>query len=277
DGMRGAQGELGGRLYRTGDVGRRWADGRVEYVGRRDEQVKVRGYRIELGEVETVLRGHGSVGAAVVIVSGAVGGAKRLVAYVVGTVGEAGGNGSVEARGELGVAELREYLKQRLPDYMVPSVIVELETLPLTANGKVDRRALPEAEVLRSAAGKEMPGNAVEELVAGIWSEVLEVTEVGRHEDFFDLGGHSLLATQVISRMREAFEMEIPLRKIFETPTVAGLATTVLQNGEDEAKVMRAAELVLRIAQLSDQEVEMMLIDSSQGGQISTEGESGEL
>jgi len=255
------RGAPGARLYRTGDMGRRWKDGRLEFVGRRDEQVKVRGFRIELGEVEATLRAHREVREALVMVRAENGGEKRLVAYVVGAATE--GNGG----------ELRQYLKQRLPEYMVPSAIVALSEMPLTANGKIDRRALPGPEHTRNESEpKEPAGNAVEELVAGIWSDVLGIGEVGRSEDFFELGGHSLLATQVISRIREAFEVEIPLRKMFEAPTVAGLATSVLQSAEDEAKTVRAAELQLRIAKLSDQEVEMML--SHQGFAPHVYGES---
>jgi len=207
-------GEAGRRLYRTGDVGRYRKDGELEYVGRRDEQVKLRGYRIELGEIEVVLRGRAGVREATVIMRGEESGEQRLVAYVVGA-GEAGA---------VAVEELREYLQERLPEYMVPWAIVRLAELPLTANGKVDRRALPAPERSRTGAGYVGPRSPVEETVAGIWGAVLGVEKVGIHDNFFELGGHSLLATQVISRVRNVFGQELGLRSLFEAPTVAGLA-----------------------------------------------------
>ena len=210
-------GEAGRRLYRTGDVGRYRKDGELEYVGRRDEQVKMRGYRIELGEIEVVLRGHEGVREATVIMRAEESGEQRLVAYVVGA-GEAGA---------VAVEELREYLQERLPEYMVPWAIVRLPELPLTTNGKVDRRALPAPERSRSGAGYVGPRSPVEETVAAIWGKVLGVEKVGIHHNFFELGGHSLLATQVISRVRNVFGQEIALRSLFEAPTVAGLAQRI--------------------------------------------------
>jgi acyl-coenzyme A synthetase/AMP-(fatty) acid ligase len=171
----GYSGVSGARVYHSGDVGRYRADGELEYVGRRDEQVKLRGYRIELGEVEAVLREHSEVSEAVVIMR-AEGGDQQLVAYVVG--------------GEAGAVELREYLRERLPEYMAPSAIVRLAELPLTANGKVDRRALPAPERRAIAAGYVGPRSPVEETVAGIWANVLGVEKVGIHDNLFELGGH---------------------------------------------------------------------------------------
>src|SRR6266508_4502962 len=207
----------GERLYRTGDIGRWLRDGNIEFIGRRDEQVKIRGYRIELGEIETRLAEHAAVAQAAVMAREEAGG-KRLVAYVVMKDGEASR-----------VSELREYLKERLPDYMAPGVYVRLERLPLTANGKVDKKALPQPD----EAGRELdesyqePRTEVEEVMAGIWRQVLGVERVGTEDNFFELGGHSLLATRVVSRIREVFKVELPLRTIFEEERLAGLSRRV--------------------------------------------------
>ncbi|HYV13035.1 MAG TPA: amino acid adenylation domain-containing protein [Pyrinomonadaceae bacterium] len=209
-------GREGDTLYRTGDVGRYLPDGGVEPLGRRDFQVKIRGFRVELGEIEAVLGLHAGVREAVVITREDAGREKRLVGYVVPQEGD--------HRLE---AELRSYLKERLPDYMVPSAFVILEALPLTPNGKVDRRSLPEPLLGSDADEPAAPRTPVEEVVAGVWSTVLGVERVGLNDNFFELGGHSLLATQVIARVRTAFRVEVPLRRIFETPTVAGMAAWI--------------------------------------------------
>ncbi|HEV2800655.1 MAG TPA: amino acid adenylation domain-containing protein [Pyrinomonadaceae bacterium] len=203
----------GARLYRTGDVARWRADGQLEFLGRRDEQVKLRGYRIELGEVEATLAGHGGVrGCAVMLRDVAC--TPALVAYVTG-----------EADG----GELREYLAKQLPSYMVPQRIVKVEALPLTANGKVDRKALPDPDVQETnAAGNyNPPRTQTEEIVCGIWADVLGLGRVGTGENFFELGGHSLLVTQVVARVRAVFGVEIPLRVLFETPLVEAVAAEV--------------------------------------------------
>ena len=206
--------EAGGRLYRTGDLVRYLSDGNIEFIGRRDEQVKLRGFRIELGEIESVLGAHTSVRECVVVVIGEAD-HKRLVAYVVGAEAV---DGSV----------LRAYLKDSLPEYMVPSAFVTLEEIPLTPNGKVDRKALPEPEwVAEASSGFVAARTLVEEVLTGIWEQVLDVERVGVHDNFFELGGHSLLATQVISRVRESFSVELPLRVIFESPTIAESAAIV--------------------------------------------------
>ncbi|HSE18628.1 MAG TPA: amino acid adenylation domain-containing protein, partial [Pyrinomonadaceae bacterium] len=208
----------GERLYRTGDVGRWLQDGSLEYLGRKDEQVKLRGFRIELGEIEAVLLRHEQVKEAVVIVKKNESGDKQLVAYLTGEPG-------------LLITELRVFLKQQLPDYMIPGAFVVLESLPLTPNGKIDRRVLLEMESGRAKAEQEMvqPRTPIEEVLLGIWSSVLRLEEIGVEEDFFDLGGHSLLATQVMSRVREAFGVEVALRLLFEWPTIAGLAQQIEQ------------------------------------------------
>jgi amino acid adenylation domain-containing protein len=209
-----------GRLYRTGDRVRWMADGTLEYLGRLDEQVKIRGFRIELGEIEAALRQAPGVTDCTVVARVDETGDRRLVAYVVG---------AMEAEG------LREHLRRSLPEYMVPAVFVMLEALPLTSNGKLDRKALPAPEYAADADRYVAPRTPTEEVLAGIWAEVLRLERVGVEESFFDLGGHSLVATRVVSRIREVFAIELPLRALFEGPTVATLAKAVEE--------MRRAEL----------------------------------
>ncbi|HEY3581717.1 MAG TPA: condensation domain-containing protein, partial [Pyrinomonadaceae bacterium] len=210
--------EPGARLYRTGDLARYRSSGDLELLGRIDHQVKLRGLRIELAEIEAALNLHDDVREAVVLAREDRVGEKRLVAYVV-------------ARQEQSpsLRSLRGFLKERLPEYMVPSAFVFLDALPLTANGKVDRQALPAPTSARPESGETFvaPSTPAEEVLAGIWAELLGVEQVGIHDNFFELGGHSLLATQVVSRVREFFRVEIALRQVFETPTVAGLAQSI--------------------------------------------------
>jgi amino acid adenylation domain-containing protein/non-ribosomal peptide synthase protein (TIGR01720 family) len=213
-------GKTGERLYRTGDMVRWSAAGELEFLGRGDHQVKVRGFRIELGEIEAVLAAHPGVQEAVVTVSPE---GQRLIAHLVTVSGAA--PELAETPETPTITELRAYLRERLPEYMVPGAIAFLPSLPLTANGKVDRKALSEWE----GGGLALPLGAVprtveEELLAGIWEEVLGVEAVGRSESFFELGGHSLLATQVVSRVRQILGVDLPVRALFESPTVAALA-----------------------------------------------------
>ncbi|MEW5926854.1 MAG: non-ribosomal peptide synthase/polyketide synthase [Gemmatimonadota bacterium] len=206
--------EPGGRLYATGDRARFLADGRIEHLGRADDQVKVRGFRIEPGEVESALAGHPGVRRAVVAARDDLAGGKRLVAYVVPA-----------AEPAPSPRELRAWLRRTLPEHMVPGVVVTLDRLPLTPGGKVDRRALPEPEA--GAAGEAefvAPSTPVQEILAEIWAAVLDAGSVGAADDFFALGGHSLLGTQVVARVRDALGVELPLRALFEAPTLAGLA-----------------------------------------------------
>ncbi len=207
-------GAAGARLYRTGDLARYRDDGQLEFLSRIDQQVKVRGHRIELGEIETVLMRHPAVRSAVAVTREDVAGDTRLTAYLV----------LRESAQPPPTGEWRGYVKEALPDYMVPQAFVLLESLPLTPNGKVDRRALPEPERAGAAASHAAPGNAVEEVVAGIWCAVLNVERVGPQDNFFELGGHSLLATQIVSRVREALRAEVPLRLLFETRNLAEFA-----------------------------------------------------
>ena len=236
--------EAGARLYRTGDVGRYLSNGNIEHLGRLDDQVKLRGFRIELGEIEAVLASHPAVREAAVVLREDKSGDKRLVAYVT----------SEETTG----AVLRDYLRARVPEYMVPTAFVMLERLPLTPNGKVDRRALPsDAMSLVLGSGYVAPRTVVEEIVASIWSQLLDVERIGVADNFFELGGHSLLATQVISRVRDAFGQEVALRSLFEQPTVAGLAQTIERaqragvglNAPPLVPISRNVELPLSFAQ----------------------------
>ena len=203
----------GQRLYRTGDRARWQASGQLEFLGRRDHQVKVRGYRIELGEIEVMLLGHRDVEQAVV----ALDREQRLVGYVVKRSGV----------GELTVEQLRSYLQERLPSYMVPGAFVIVDRFPLTTSGKVDRKALPEPQWVSLKEEHEVAFTAEEEILCGIFCGVLKQVRVGINNNFFEIGGHSLLATQVVSRVRTAFGVELTVRDLFEAPTAAGLAERV--------------------------------------------------
>jgi len=212
-------GGLGERMYRTGDLVRWNPDGNLEFVGRADDQVKIRGFRIEPGEIETVLRDHPQVVQAAVIAREDQPGGKRLVAYVVAAEGQ-------ECQPELS----REFVRQRLPEYMVPAAVVVLESLPLTPNGKLDKAALPAPE-FGSASGGRAPRTPQEQLLCELFAEVLGLPVVGAEDDFFALGGHSLLATRLIARIRATFGVELAVRVLFDTPTAAELATR-LHDGE---------------------------------------------
>ncbi len=220
--------EPGARLYQTEDRARYLPDGNIEFLGRDDHQVKIRGFRIELGEIETALVRHEQVREAVMMAQ-EVGGDKRLVAYLV-----------AEGGTQPSAADLRAFLAKDLPHFMTPSVFLMLDALPLTPNGKVDRRALPlpDSSDLASEASYLAPRTTVEEMLAAVWSQVLRVERAGVEDNFFDLGGHSLLATQIISHVRQTFQIELPLRALFEGPTIAQLARhveRVLQSGAKAA------------------------------------------
>jgi amino acid adenylation domain-containing protein len=238
------------RLYKTGDLARYLPDGNIEYIGRIDRQVKIRGFRIELGEIEALLAQHPAIDRTIVVVNEDIPGDKRLVAYLVANQDR-----------KLTINALRDFLSQKLPSYMIPAAFVVLDILPLTSNGKVDRKALPAPDrtsvvserkplattdrtsltitgtnTLAMEGSFVAPRTATEEILVSIWSQVLSVDMLGISDNFFVLGGHSLLATQIISRCRTAFSIELPLRQLFESPTVADLAIFIdkSQNNESE-------------------------------------------
>jgi amino acid adenylation domain-containing protein len=240
------------RLYRTGDLARYLPDGNVEFLGRGDLQVKLRGYRIELGEIESVLTEHPLIRQAIVVLRHD-GGRERLVAYVISSKLRPGNT-----------IEITEFLKERLPDYMVPAPIVVMRAFPTTPNGKVDRAALPVPEEAEGANRIVIaPQTFVEIELAKIWSSLLKIEELSVHDDFFDLGGHSLLATQVVSRVRKAFEKEIALRSIFDAPTIAKLAVVI-----EEAVAVDLQMELEAIESLSDEEAERLLQDQQQGNRV---------
>jgi acyl carrier protein len=250
----------GERLYRSGDLARWRSDGELECLGRQDHQVKVRGFRIELGEIEAQLVQHPQVREAIVMAPEEAGD-RRLVAYYV-------------ARAEadeaaVGVESLRAHAMAALPDYMVPSAFVRLEALPLSPNGKVDRNALPAPGAQAYAQRAYVaPRNATEEVLASIWSELLKLERVGVQDNFFDLGGHSLLAMRVATRIRDAFQLELPLRTLFEVPVLADLAeridAEVRRSGQSGQLVIEDSEIVIKgtiaeVDAMSDAAVDVLL------------------
>jgi len=211
-------GKPGARLYKTGDIARWLSDGNIEYLGRGDRQVKLRGFRIELGEIESAMSKHPAARECIVLAREDVPGDKRLAAYVVLKAGQ-----TVEA------AEWRRFLAGSLPEYMIPAAFVTLPSMPLTPNGKIDKRALPvpqkpdqKVEDVTAA-----PASPTEETLAQIWREVLRIDRVGVRDNFFSLGGHSLLVTQVMSRVQEAFQVSMTMRQFFEAPTISSLAVVI--------------------------------------------------
>jgi surfactin family lipopeptide synthetase A len=241
--------EPGARLYRTGDLARYLPDGNVEFLGRIDHQVKIRGFRIELGEIETVLGEIPGIREAVLVVH-EDGADKRLVAYVVPN------QDSIPTSGEL-----RSVLKSKLPDYMIPSTFVFLDALPLTSNGKVDRRALPAPDQTRPDLKETFvaPRTPEEKIIAEIWAEILKLEEVGIHDNFFDLGGHSLTAIRLASRISNAFHIDLPLRTVFEASTVASLAVQIAQLQTKRAASEDMADVLADLQSLSDEEAELLL------------------
>ena len=220
-------GAPGTRMYRTGDLARWRAEGVLDFLGRADQQVKIRGFRIEPGEIEAVLARHLSVAQAAVIAREDRRGDKRLVGYVVAQSGQ-----------RVDPALLRSHVAQSLPDYMVPAAIVVLEALPLSPNGKLDRKALPAPEFWASAAWRA-PRTAQEEILCALFAETLGVPRVGIDDNFFELGGHSLLATRLVSRVRATLELELPIRALFEAPSVAELATRLREGQGARARLVR--------------------------------------
>jgi len=255
--------EPGVRLYRTGDSARYLPDGNIEFLGRVDHQVKIRGFRIELGEIEAALLRRQSISECVVLARGDE--EKRLIAYLVSRDGQ-----------RVDLSELREYLKQSLPEYMAPSLYVWLEKMPLTSNGKIDRMALPEAKEAGIARKREYvaPSGPVEETLADIWSELLGVEKVGVHDNFFELGGHSLLLTQVVLRVRLAFSSDMPLRALFDAPTIKQLSVAIVAEQLSEADSTEAAELLQELQRLSPEEIQSMLESEMDEDYVKDEPES---
>jgi len=234
----------GGRLYRTGDLARWLPDGSLQFLGRLDFQVKVRGHRIELGEIESVLRSHDDIVDAVVIADGN-GATARLLAYLI----------PVDPSSAT-VATLRSFVQQRLPDYMIPSRFVEVDSFPMTANRKIDRNALPRPDAAVVTASEYVaPRDDVERVVADIFADVLAVGRVGVHDDFFELGGHSLHATSVLAKVESTFGVAIDLRTLFLDPTVAAVAADLLADPESGDRVEKVAKVVVRLASMSSEEV----------------------
>jgi acyl carrier protein len=239
--------EEGERLYKTGDLARYLPHGDIEYLGRRDQQVKLRGYRIELGEIEAVLAAHPLVQQAVVISSEDIAGAKRLAAYVVPQAGEAPS-----------ANQLRRHLREKLPEYMLPAVFVTLEALPLTVNGKLNRRALPAPEQAGFDSERIFvaPRTTVEVMLAEVYAEVLGIDRIGANDNFFELGGHSLLATQLISHVRQAFDVHLPLVNVFDKPILSDLAALIERS------------LVSEIEELSEEEAQRLVAEEYSAGRV---------
>ncbi|MBV9788769.1 MAG: AMP-binding protein, partial [Chloroflexi bacterium] len=249
--------EDGQIMVRTGDLGRWHPDGTVEILGRIDQQVKLRGFRIETGEIEAVLSTHPSVNECVVVVREDDTGDKRLVGYLTLRAGMAEPEGT----------ELRQLLGAQLPSYMVPSAFVVLDTLPKTPNGKLDRRALPAPEADHGAAGFVAPHSETERLLAEVWAGVLRVEQLSIHDNFFELGGHSLLATQVASRVRQLTGQEIPLRLLFEAPTIAEFAAQLAHQDATETPPVLPVERDGRTLPLSYAQQRLWFLDQLQPGQ----------
>jgi thioester reductase-like protein len=205
-----------GKLYKTGDLARWLPDGNIEYLGRMDHQIKLRGFRIELGEIEYALAQHPDVRENVVVAHEDISGDKSLIAYIVSSSGK-----------PIEISNLRTYLNGKLPEYMIPSVFVFLKALPLSPNGKVDRRALPAPDASLAVRGYVAPRTFSEEILAAIWAEVLKLEQVGIYDNFFEMGGHSLLASKLVSRIHEYLKVDFPLRKLFDAPTIEQMAETI--------------------------------------------------
>jgi amino acid adenylation domain-containing protein len=270
-------GRPGARLYKTGDLARHLADGNIEFLGRADAQIKVRGFRVELGEIEAVLAQHPDIRQAIVQAREDATGTKYLVAYVVPGRPPAPGPGPAKLGGELGGQgqvgnhELARFLRAKLPEYMVPSSVVMLDTMPLTQTGKVDLRALPipDAARLDLEHGYVAPRTTLEQQLADLWASVLGVERVGIHDSFFELGGHSLLATQLASRLRQLLQVDVPLRSLFESPTIATLVPVILQlqgvelDEQEEVDEEELARMLDELEQLSDDEARKRLNENA--------------
>jgi amino acid adenylation domain-containing protein len=236
----------GARMYQTGDLGRYLPDGSIEFLGRSDHQIKLRGFRIELGEIEVALKQHPAIEECVVIAREDLPGEVQLVAYIICRHNE-----------PVQVADLRAYLHEQLPAYMVPSFFVPLEQFPLSANGKLDRKALPKPSVeeMIEEQGFVAPRTPIEEVLAEIWCELFHLEQVSIHSNFFEIGGHSLLATQLVSHIQAVLQVELPLRCVFEAPTIERLASVVLEHA-DNLDDSLAAQLLAELEQLSPEQLQ---------------------
>ena len=241
-----------GRLYRTGDLARFLPDGNIEFLGRIDQQVKIRGFRVEPAEIEAVLKLHPAVRQAAVVPYEDKSGEKRLAAYIVGRFRN---------------QELVAHLNQYLPEYMVPSALLAVDSLPLTANGKLDRRALPSPEAANAVHERVAPRNADEQKLAEIWQEVLKRESLGVTDDFFELGGHSLLATQIISRIRNHFRVQMPLQVFLQNPTIAALASQIPNYPPIESEQEEMARLLRELDGISEEEAERLLAAELEKGE----------
>jgi amino acid adenylation domain-containing protein len=245
----------GARLYKTGDLARYLPGGDIEFLGRIDNQAKVRGFRVELGEIESVLIQHSGVREAVALAQEDQLGEKSLIAYIV------------PAQTPIpGTSELRNFLKEKLPEYMVPSAFVFLSALPLTRNGKLDCNALPAPEQRSPELAERYvaPRTPAEKLIAEIWAEVLKLGKIGIHDNFFDLGGHSLLATQVVSRIRNTLQIELPVRSLFEKPTIAELAEVITEKQSEAENPTDLSSLLGELESLSDDEISLHFAEENE-------------
>jgi acyl-CoA synthetase (AMP-forming)/AMP-acid ligase II len=249
----------GGRLYRTGDVARYHADGQLEYLGRRDQQVKLRGHRIELGEIEASLRAYPAIHEAVVVLreEDQESLQKYLLAYMV-----------AEGEERPTQDDLSSHLRRQLPHYMVPASMVFLERLPLSPNGKIDRNALPIPDRSQFHENSELvpPQTPLQEQLAIIWAELLRLPQVGIHHNFFELGGHSLLATRLIARLQTIFQVELPLHRFFETPTIVGIAQAIEQIQSERIEQTESEELAqmfISLGGLSEDEVQTIFANEA--------------
>jgi amino acid adenylation domain-containing protein len=251
--------KAGARLYRTGDLVRYQSDGNIEFLRRMDQQVKVRGFRVELGEIESLLNEYWGIVESVVVDKKDSSGNTRLIAYIVPEEG-------VEPTS----SEILTFLREKLPAYMLPSAFVTIKELPLTPNGKVDRRALPSPEQIGAEADTDFvaPRTPMEEKVAEIWREILELTQIGVESNFFDLGGHSLLATRVMSQIRERCGVELPLRALFEAPTVASLAARLEAAQPEETELGRVFRILMNVENISEEEVTALLAQAESQTQV---------
>lgn len=245
------------KIYKTGDLARYLPDGTIEFLGRIDRQIKIRGFRIELGEIEAILRQYSDIQAAVVMPWEASPGNTRLVAYLVN-----------HSSKKIENAELSHFLAQKLPEFMIPNHFLWLETLPLTANGKINYAELPSPDRSSPDINYIAPRNDIEEILADIWAELLSLEKVGISHSFFDLGGHSLLATQLISRIRQTFRTEITLRDLFDDPTIGHLAQTLVSHESKPGQSQKIAQTLKKLKTLSPEEKQQLLAQKRQGGQL---------